>query len=44
MPEQAVHHQEETDSDQQTYDSREIKGEIYENNRQDCTGRIRCRN
>ena len=39
MPEQSVHRQKETDSDQQ------IKGDmIYENNRQCCAGRIQCRN
>ena len=40
MPEQSVHHQKETDSDQQ-----QIKGDvIYENNRYRCSGRIQCRN
>ena len=32
MPEQTVHHQEDTDSDQQTYDYKELKGESHENN------------
>ena len=27
MPEQTVHHQEDTDYDQQTYDYKELKGE-----------------
>jgi len=48
MPEQAVRHREETDSktdsDQQFYDYREAKGEAYENNRHNCSGRIQCRN
>ena len=45
MPEQSVHRQEEIDSDQQThYYYKEVKGEEYENNRQDRTGRIQCRN
>ncbi len=43
MPEQSVHHQVDTD-DQQTYNYKKIQGEIYENNRYDCTGRIQCRN
>ena len=44
MPEQPVHPQEETESDQQTT-LRIIKGEMYdENHRQSCTGRIQCRN
>lgn len=44
MPEQTVRHQEDTDSDQQTYDYKELQGEAYENNRYDRTGRIQCRN
>lgn len=44
MPEQTVHHQEDIDSDQQTYDYRTLQGEAYENNRRDRTGRIQCRN
>ena len=44
MPEQTAHHQEDTDSDQQTYDYKELEGNAYENNRYDCTGRIQCRN
>jgi len=45
MPEQSVHHREETDSDQQIYDDRDIKGEkIYENNRHNRFGGIQCRN
>lgn len=43
MPEQTVHHQEDTDSDQQTHDYKEFKGESYENNRYNRTGRIQCR-
>ncbi len=44
MPEQSVHRQEGIDSDQQTYYYKRLKGELYENDRQDCTGRIQCRN
>ena len=44
MPEQNVHHQEDTDSNQQTYDYKIVQGEVYENNRYDCAGRIQCRN
>ena len=49
MPEQSVHHREETDSetdsDQQIYDDRDIKGEmLYENNRHNRFGGIQCRN
>ena len=44
MPEQTAHHQEDTDSDQQTYDYKELQGEAYENNRYDRAGRIQCRN
>ena len=48
MPEQSVHHREEsdskTDSDQQFFDYRETKGEVYENNRHYRSGRIQCRN
>ena len=44
MPEQSVHHQKETDSDQQTLYLK-IKGEMtYENNRYRRSGRIQCRN
>lgn len=44
MPEQSVHHQKETDADQQTL-CLKIKGDMnYENNRQCCAGRIQCRN
>lgn len=44
MPELSVHHQKDTESDQQTI-IRIIKGDMnYENNRQCCTGRIQCRN
>jgi len=43
MPEQSVHHREDAD-EQQTYNYRKIKGETYENNRHECTGRIQCRN
>ena len=44
MPEQSVHHQEDTESDQQTI-LRIIKGEMnYENNRYCSSGRIQCRN
>lgn len=42
MPEQFVRHQEESDSDQQTY-HRILKGEAHENNRHNCTGKIQCR-
>ena len=46
MPEQSVHHQGKTDSDQQTnscekQNSKEI---TYGNHRHNCTGRIQCRN
>ena len=44
MPEQSVHHQEDIDSNQQTYDNRILQGETYENNRYDRIGRIQCRN
>ena len=49
MPEQTVHHREEadskTDSDQQFYDDRRIKGEKdYEDNRHNRSGRIQCQN
>lgn len=40
MPEQSVHHQEDTDSNQRTYDYKILQGEVYENNRYDRTGRI----
>ena len=43
MPEQTVHHQEDTDSDQQIYNYKDFKGESYENNRHNRTGRIQCR-
>ena len=44
MPEQPVHPQEETESDQQTI-LRKIKGVIiYENDRYCGSGRIQCRN
>lgn len=43
MPEQSVHHQEKTDSDQQTK-SINLKELLYENDRRNCTGRIQCRN
>ena len=42
MPEQSVRHQEELDSDQQTY-YRILKGDAHENNRHNCTGKIQCR-
>ena len=44
MPEQTAYHQEDTDSDQQIYDYKELEGNAYENNRYDCAGRIQCRN
>ena len=49
MPEQNVHHREEadskTDSDQQFYDDRRIKGEKdNEDNRHNRSGRVQCRN
>ena len=44
MPEQSVHHQKETDADQQTIKILKTKGANYENDRQCCTGRIQCRN
>lgn len=44
MPEQSVHHQEETDSDQQPYYNYELKGELYENHRHHRSGRIQRRN
>ena len=44
MPEQHVHPQKDTESDQQTI-LRIIKGDmIYENNRYRRSGRIQCRN
>ena len=44
MPEQSVHHQKETDADQQTLFIK-IKGEMnHKNDRQCCPGRIQCRN
>ena len=43
MPEQSVHHQENTDPDQQTY-HRELEGEAYENNRYNRSGRVQRRN
>ena len=43
MPEQHVHPQGETDSDQQTI-LRKNKGDSYENNRYRRPGRIQCRN
>ena len=44
MPEQSVHHQKETDYDQQTLYLK-IKGDMnYENNRYCGSGRIQCRN
>ncbi len=46
MPEQPVHHQEVTDSDQQTtiHTTLRCKGDIYENNRHCGSGRIQRRN
>ncbi len=44
MPEQSAHRQEEIDPDQQTHYHKKLKGEAYENHRQDHTGRIQCRN
>ena len=44
MPEQSVHHQKETVTDQQTIKILKTKGANYENDRQCCTGRIQCRN
>ncbi len=44
MPEQSAHRQDEINSDQQTHYYKMLKGEAYENNRQDRTGRIQCRN
>ena len=44
MPEQSVHHQENTEPDQQTITIRKAKGANYENDRQCCPGRIQCRN
>lgn len=44
MPEQSVHHQKETDADQQTITILKTKGANYENDRQCCPGRIQCRN
>ena len=46
MPEQSVHHQKETDSDQQsTIQITQIcNGDTYESNRQRCTGGIQYRN
>ena len=44
MPEQYVHHQIETDADQQTITIRKTKGANYENDRQSRSGRIQCRN
>lgn len=42
MPEQSVHHQEETDPEQ--HYNNERKGEQYENDRHHRTGRIQRRN
>lgn len=39
MPEQSAHRQENFNSDQQPNYYKKLKGEMYENNRQDCTGR-----
>ena len=44
MPEQSALRQEEIDSDQQTHYYKKLKGEEYENNRHDRTGKIQCRN
>ena len=44
MPEQSVHYQELTDTDQQTITILKTKGANYENDRQYCAGRIQCRN
>ena len=46
MPEQPVHPQEETNSDQQItiQATQKGKGDTYENTRQCCAGRIQCRN
>ena len=44
MPEQSVHPQKDTESDQQTI-IRIIKGDMnYEDNRYRCSGRLQCRN
>lgn len=42
MSEQSVHHQDEIDADQQAYNYNNVKckGDTYENNRYNCTGRI----
>ena len=42
MPEQSVYHQKETVADQQTI-IQKTEGDIYENNRQGCAGRIQRR-
>lgn len=42
MPEQSAHRQENFNSDQQPNYYKKLKGEMYENNRQDCTGRLQC--
>lgn len=44
MPEQSVHPREDADADQQNRSIIPIsKGEVYENHRQRCTGRIQRR-
>ena len=43
MPEQSVHHQENDISDQEKYYVK-LKENLYENNRQKCSGGIQCRN
>ena len=42
MPEQSVHPHKDTEADQQTI-MQKTEGDIYENNRQGCAGRIQRR-